>query len=42
MRASTRINVPLKARNANLCTGLLGGAVGKTSFDAMEVKAVKK
>ncbi len=36
-----RINVPLKAREAVLRIGLLG-AVGEISFDAIEVKAVKK
>jgi hypothetical protein len=38
---SKRINVPLKAREAFLRIGLLG-AVGDISFDAVELKAVKK
>ncbi len=38
---SKRINVPLKAREAILRIGLLG-AVGEISFDAVELKAVKK
>jgi protein-L-isoaspartate(D-aspartate) O-methyltransferase len=36
-----RVNVPSKAREAGVCIGLLG-AVGEISFDAVEVKAVKK
>ncbi len=36
-----RVNVPPKAREAGICIGLLG-AVGEISFDAVEVKAVKK
>ena len=35
------INVPPKAREAILCVGLLG-AVGEISFDAIELKAVRK
>ena len=36
-----RVNVPPKAREAGVCIGLLGG-VGEISFDAIEIKPVKK